>query len=186
MRFNIFAFSGEVKVYQFLPSHHPTQAGTAGGERKWLSCKSVPPEEPGFHQLVRRSVSAETSNPALQCSPVVLGLLVMMEMFITVIVIMISALYGHCVLSCFCHVQLFATPWIVAHRAPLSMEFCRQEHWSGLPFPSPGDLPNSGIELRSPILQADSLPSEPQEKLRIENTEEIYQYIGKIAGWKEW
>ena len=44
--------------------------------------------------------------------------------------------------------------------APLSMGFCRQEHWSGLPFPSPGDLPNTGIEPRSPALQADSLPSE--------------------------
>ena len=42
-------------------------------------------------------------------------------------------------------------------KAPLSMEFCRQEYWSGLPFPSPGDLPNSGIEPRSPTLQADSI-----------------------------
>jgi len=42
------------------------------------------------------------------------------------------------------------------------MEFSRQEYWSGLPFPSPGDLPDPGIELRSPALQADSLPSEPQ------------------------
>ena len=43
-------------------------------------------------------------------------------------------------------VQLFATPWTVAHQAPLSMEFSRQAYWSGLPFPSPGDLPNLGIE----------------------------------------
>ena len=48
--------------------------------------------------------------------------------------------------------------------APLSMEFSRQEYWSGLPFPSPGDLPNSGIEPRSPALQADSLPSESPGK----------------------
>ena len=53
-----------------------------------------------------------------------------------------------------------ATPWTVAHQAPLSMGFSRQEYWSGLPFPSPGDLPNPGIEPRSPILQADSLPTE--------------------------
>ena len=59
------------------------------------------------------------------------------------------------------HVQLFATPWIVACQAPPSMEFSRQEYWSGLPFPSPGDLPNPGIKSRSPALQADSLPSEP-------------------------
>ena len=58
-------------------------------------------------------------------------------------------------------VQLFATLWTVAHHAPLSMGFSRQEYWSGLPFPSPGDLPNPGMELWSPTLQADSLPSEP-------------------------
>ena len=52
-------------------------------------------------------------------------------------------------------VRLFATPWTVAHQAPLSMGFSRQEYWSGLPFPSPGDLPDPGIEHRSPILQAD-------------------------------
>ena len=53
-----------------------------------------------------------------------------------------------------------STPWAVACQAPLSMEFSRQEYWSGLPFPSPGDLPNPGIEPRSPALQADSLPTE--------------------------
>ena len=52
----------------------------------------------------------------------------------------------------------FATPWTVVCQAPMSMEFSRQEYWSGLP--SPGDLPNPGIKPRSPILQADSLPSE--------------------------
>ena len=58
-------------------------------------------------------------------------------------------------------VQLFATPWTVAHQASPSMGFSRQESWSGLPFPSPGDLPNPGIEPRSPMLQADALTSEP-------------------------
>ena len=56
------------------------------------------------------------------------------------------------------HVQLFATPWTVAYQAPPSMEFSRQEYWSGLPFPSPGDLPNPGIKPGSPALQADALP----------------------------
>ena len=54
------------------------------------------------------------------------------------------------------HVRLFATPWTVAHQAPPSMEFSRQEYSSGLPFPSPGDLPNAGIEPGSPAWQADS------------------------------
>ena len=54
-----------------------------------------------------------------------------------------------------------ATPWTVDHQAPLPMGFSRQAYWSGLPFPSPGDLPNPGIEPGSPALQADSLPSEP-------------------------
>ena len=66
-------------------------------------------------------------------------------------------------LSC---VRLFVTPWTAAHQAPLSMEFSRQEYWSGLPFPSPEDLPNPGIEPRSPALLADSLLSEPPGKLR--------------------
>ena len=57
-------------------------------------------------------------------------------------------------------VRLLATPWTVAYQAPLSMGFSRQEYWSGLPFPSPGDLPDPGIESRSPALQADALPSE--------------------------
>ena len=60
-------------------------------------------------------------------------------------------------------VRLFATPWTVAYHAPPSMGFSRQEYWSGLLFPSPGDLPNPGIEPRSPALQADALPSEPNE-----------------------
>ena len=62
-------------------------------------------------------------------------------------------------------VQLFATAWTVAYQAPPSMRFSRQECCSGLPFPSPGDLPNPGIEPRSPALQADALPSEPPGKL---------------------
>ena len=52
-------------------------------------------------------------------------------------------------------VQLFVTPWTIAHQVPLSMEFSRQEYWSGLSFPHPGDLPNPGIEtasLMSPVL----------------------------------
>ena len=54
-----------------------------------------------------------------------------------------------------------ATPWTVAHQAPPSMGFSRQEYWSGLPLPSPGDLPDPGIEPRSPAFQADALNSEP-------------------------
>ena len=61
-------------------------------------------------------------------------------------------------------VQLFVTPWTVAHQAPTSMGFSRQEYWSGLPFPSPGDLPDPGIEPRSPAFQADALTSEPPGK----------------------
>ena len=66
--------------------------------------------------------------------------------------------------SHFSHVQLFVTPWTVAHQAPLSMRFSRQEYWSGLPFPPPGELPDPGIKSRSLQLQADSLLSEPAGK----------------------
>ena len=58
-------------------------------------------------------------------------------------------------------VWLFATLWTVAGQVPLSMEFSRQEYWSGQPFPSPGDIPDSGIKLGSPSLKPDSVPSEP-------------------------
>ena len=63
--------------------------------------------------------------------------------------------------------QLFETPWTAACQAPLSMGFSRQEYWSGLPFPSPGDLPDLGIETGSPTLHADSLLSEPPGKLPV-------------------
>ena len=61
-------------------------------------------------------------------------------------------------------VRLFVTPWTVAHQAPPSMGFSKQEYWSGLPLPPPGDLPGPGIEPRSPALQADTLTSEPPGK----------------------
>ena len=63
-----------------------------------------------------------------------------------------------CMLRRFSRVRLFATLWTVAHQAPLSMGFSRQGYWSGLPFPSPGDLSDSGIEPRSPALQVESEP----------------------------
>ena len=66
----------------------------------------------------------------------------------------------------FSHVRLTVTPWTAACQAPLSMEFSRQEYWSGLPCPLSGDLPNPGIEPRSPALQADYSPSESSGKPR--------------------
>ena len=65
-------------------------------------------------------------------------------------------------LSC---VRLFVTPWTAARQVPLSMEFSRQECWSGLPCPPLGYLPNAGIEPVSPGLQADSLPAEPPRNI---------------------
>ena len=61
-------------------------------------------------------------------------------------------------------VRLFATPWTVAHEAPPSMGFSKQEYWSGLPLPSSGYLPDPGIKPRYPTLQADVLTSEPPGK----------------------
>ena len=65
------------------------------------------------------------------------------------------------------HVRLFATLWTVAHQAPPSMGFSRQEYWIWLLLPSPGDLPDPGIEPRSPALQADALTSEPAGKPQV-------------------
>ena len=67
-------------------------------------------------------------------------------------------LFSHYVLS-----DSFVTPWTVAHQASLPMGFPRQEYWSGLPFPSPGDLPDPGIEPRYPVWQVDALPLSYQE-----------------------
>ena len=61
-----------------------------------------------------------------------------------------------------------STPWTVTYQAPQSMEFSRQEYWSGLPFHSPGDLPNPGIKSGSPALQADALSSKPPGKPSVE------------------
>ena len=92
------------------------------------------------------------------------------------------------------HVWFFDTLWNVGHQAPLSMGFPRQEYWSGVPFPSPGDLPleDPGIKPASPTLQADSLPvshlGNPTESLlgdkslgihRHFSTENIHSYTGK-------
>ena len=72
-----------------------------------------------------------------------------------------------CMLNC---VRLFATPWTVAHQAPLSMEFSKQEYWSSLPFPTPGDLPDPGNEatfLPSPALAGRFFPTRPLGKPRV-------------------
>ena len=75
-----------------------------------------------------------------------------------------------------CSVQLFATPWTVARQVPLSMEFSRQEYWSGLPFPSPGNLPDPGIEprsLASPALAGGFFttapPGKPEFLIKLDN-----------------
>ena len=75
-------------------------------------------------------------------------------------------------------VRLSVTPWTVAYQAPRSMEFSRQEDWCGLPFPSPGDLPNPGIEPGSPALQADALPSEPPGRLILKEINLKYSLEG--------
>ena len=91
-------------------------------------------------------------------------------------------------LSC---VRLFVTPQTVACQASLSMEFSRQEYWSGLPLPSPEDLPDPGIEFWSPASQADSLPFELQRSPdllkgpnhRVSEFEDILDITSKILGW---
>ena len=71
-----------------------------------------------------------------------------------------TPLFMLCCAQLLSRIWLFATPWMVARQAPLSLGFSRQEYWSGLSFPPPGRLPNPGIEPRSPALQTDSLPAE--------------------------
>ena len=80
-------------------------------------------------------------------------------------------------------VRLFATPWTVAHQAPPSMGFSRQEYWSELPFPSPADLPNPGIEPRSPALQVDALTSEAPGKPLTSGTDTILDGQVHVQGF---
>ena len=82
-----------------------------------------------------------------------------------------------------CHKSCLATPWPVARQTPLSMGFFRQEYWSGLPFPSPGDLPNPGIEPWSPALQADCLPTKLQKK-----SKKMYSpwFETRLSPWRSW
>ena len=77
------------------------------------------------------------------------------------------------------HVRLFVTPWTVAYHAPPSMGLSRQEYWSGLPFPSPEDLPDLGIEPGFPALWADALLSEPRGKPQTQLTCSTEQTIPK-------
>ena len=79
-----------------------------------------------------------------------------------------STLNGVCA-QLLSHVHLFATPWTVAHQVSLSIKFSRQGYWSRLPFPSPVDLLDPGVEPRSPALQTDSLLSEPPGSIYIGN-----------------
>ena len=81
----------------------------------------------------------------------------------TLAMVVLSSVLNH-----FSRVQLFATAWTVALQVPLSMGFSRQEYWRGLPFPSPGHLPDPGIEPMSPALQEESLPAEPPGKAVVE------------------
>ena len=83
-------------------------------------------------------------------------------------------------------VSNFVTSWTVAHQAPLSIGFSRQESWSGLPFPPPGDLPDPRIELMSPALQAGSLPSEQPGKHNFKRMVMINKRWNKIFHLIEW
>ena len=87
-------------------------------------------------------------------------------------------------LSCFPRVQLFVTLWTLAHQVPLSMGFSRQEYWSGLPFPLPGDLPNPGMELESPALAGGFFITEQPGKSKVSVVHTKYTVTMLKAGDK--
>ena len=103
----------------------------------------------------RRSLQAASSCPSRSCHSQVRGSFTSLAC---------SLQNAVAVVFSFSHVRLFVTPWTAAHQAPLSMGFSRQEHWSGLSFPSPGDLPDSGIETLSPALAGGFFTTEPAGK----------------------
>ena len=88
-------------------------------------------------------------------------------------------------LSCFSRVLLSVTPWTVVRQAPLSMGFSRQEYWSGLPCPPPGDLPDPGIERVPPALAAGSLPLVPSGKpvFGLKQTEKVLKNMSAFKIW---
>ena len=106
-----------------------------------------------YFRIINVNLSS-ISNTCLEChSP---------NFFTLNITIVFWCLYIHvCVLSC---VHVLVTPWTVAHKTPLSMEFSTQEYWSGLPFLPPGDLPNPAIERTAPALSGLFFTTEPPEK----------------------
>ena len=112
-----------------------------------LTC--VPKHDPPSH-LPPHNISLGHPHALLESS----SYIIIQEEFIQATCVSVCV----CMLSGFSHVWLFVNQWIVAYQAPLFMGFSRQEYWSGLPFSSPADLPDPGIELRSPTLQEDSLP----------------------------
>ena len=95
--------------------------------------------------------------------------------------VLIMIIHTHKDLQCWSlsRVRLFETPWIVACKPLLPMGFSRQEYWSGLPFPSPGDLPDLGVEPWSPALQADSLPTKLSGNVNYISIKQL-KYNGKI------
>ena len=129
------------------------------------SCQSRPPKNLKKHHVWNHS---NHSNLGIPCNFLTCGQL----LNLSYVALALNILYvcvcvreresvSHSVMS------NFVTLWTVVCQAPLSMEFSRQEYWSGQPFPSPGDLPHPGIKPRSPAVQADSLPSEPPGNRRV-------------------
>ena len=145
-----------LSVLSYLPPHTLNQSCLV-----WLLRRDTAMNTAVFLALMVSQMFPETAT--LQNSqgvPLSLALTVQPEHCVQVL--LTSNLMGTlwCVKS-LSRVRLFATPWTVAYQASPSMGFSRQEYRSGLPFPSPGDLADPGIEPRSPALQADSLPTEP-------------------------
>ena len=93
----------------------------------------------------------------------------------------ISGKYVCVCVRCFSHVRLFTTPWTVALQGPQSVGFSRQEYWSGLPCPPPGDLPDPRIEPGSSELQVDSLPSELRRKSISGNIKILSSLVSKYC-----
>ena len=118
------------------------------------------PWQKACNQLVNQSIFHDFRFNNSQLSSINIKLVLML--FIKKVVLLLDLCLER--VKSLSHVRLFVISWTVAHQAPPSMEFSRHEYWSGLPFPSPGDLPDPGIEPRSPTLQADALLSEPPGK----------------------
>ena len=148
---------GETKIMAFSPiTSQQIDGETIETLRNFIFLSSrITSDDDCSHEIKRRLLLGRKVMTDLDSILKSRGITLPTKVCLVKIMVFAMVMYGcEWKVKSLSHVQLFATPWTVAYQASPSMGFSRQEYWSGLPFPSPEDLPHSGIKPRSPIFQA--------------------------------